>query len=169
MTSSLRSTAATTFSLPQGRTKRSASGSPSHHEPAVGVAPRKLRGPQRDGFEVVGRAVLKGVPACSAVGGTAGTEAERKRGKACAMLVCDGSKEGTVKTGNHAPPGGVRGGFLPTPSGLDKKTPPRKHSGKVRHNIGLIPENGQWAPTCMWLIASSRAARPAIRAERSIP
>ncbi len=80
------------------------------------------------------------------------------------MLVCDGSKEGTVKTGNHAPPGGVRGGFLPTPSGLDKKTPPRKHSGKVRHNIGLIPENGQWDVIAenrgWWLLIKRESGEP---------
>ena len=60
------------------------------------------------------------------------------------MRVCDGSKEGTVKTGNHAPPVGGKGGFSSKLLALKEKAPLKTHTGKVRNYVGNFPEGDQW-------------------------
>jgi hypothetical protein len=83
--------------------------------------------------------VVKGVPACSAVGGTVGTETERQRGKALAMRVCDGLSDGTDKIQS---PGGVRGGVV-----VNNNIPPLNHrpKGCWHRSIGSAPKSGNWA------------------------
>ena len=75
------------------------------------------------------------------------------------MRVCDGFSSETVKTENHAPPWGCRGGFSSKPSALKEKAPPKTHTGKVRYFAGNFPEGNQWQPLAenagWWLLVDS--------------
>jgi hypothetical protein len=70
---------------------------------------------------------------------------EQKHGKACSMLVCDGSTKGTVKAENL---GGFGGAFGVNPQKLPPKPKPRK---VLKRSSGSYPEGGNWL-----LVAESR-------------
>ena len=76
------------------------------------------------------------------------------------MRVSEGLTVGTVLER----PWGVWGGFSSNPLGLYEKTPPKKHSGKLRPYIGNLPENGQWSVVAQnkgwWLLLDLETAGP---------